>query len=438
MFILVPLVLFGWIPFVLYLFSYLPGQKALLISFIGAYLFLPVYSYLIPGFPAYGKLSATCYAVAIAMLLFDSARLSTFRPSLIDLPMLLWCISPFLTSLDNDLGTYDGFRAASETIVIWGIPYFFGRLYLNSLAGMRAAAMGILAGGLIYVPLCLFEFKMSPQLHLMLYGIPSSNPEAFLQSIRQGGYRPIIFNVHGLSVALWMMVAALVALWLWQSGVLHRFWNIPIQWIVSLLVFVVILIQSAGAWIYLLISMAVIFTAKWLRTSILIILLTAIIPCYLYVATTGNFNGDQVVAFVSNTLNPDRAQSLQFRFDNERVLIEKARERMILGWGGWGRSRVYNAWGDDISVTDSFWVIAFGTTGIFGLATITVALLLPVALFTYYYPARVWFTPRVAPAALISMVILCYTIDNLANNMQNSVYILALGGLSGLVAKELA
>jgi len=68
----------------------------------------------------------------------------------------------------------------------------------------------------------------------------------------------------------------------------------------------------------------------------------------------------------AQALSYERAQSLEFRFQNEDLLLEKARQRFWLGWGGWGRSRVYDADGRDISVTDGTWVIVFGTYGAIG------------------------------------------------------------------------
>jgi hypothetical protein len=436
MFFLIPLALFGWIPFVIFLYWCLPPQRALIISFITAYLFLPVYDYFLPGLPLYGKMSATCYATVIALLCFNIEIFKAFRPSLVDIPMLLWCSAPFISSITNDLSVYDGFRGASECIAVWGVPYFFGRVYLNSLSGLRELAVGIFAGGMIYAPLCLIEFKMSPFLHARLYGIASS-PTAWGQSIRKGGYRPVLFTVHGLSVALWMMTATLIGIWLWHSGTLKQVWHISMKWLVLLLVFVLVVIQSTGALFCFVLSLVALFTTKWLRTSIVTLLLIGMISSYLYVATTGNFDGDQITNFVSTSINPERAESLQFRLNNEKALIAKARQKMIFGWAGWGRSRVFNEWGQDASVTDSWWVIVFGTNGIFGLVSGTLVLLLPTALFTCYYPARTWSHPKIAPAAAISLVLVSYMIDNLANAMTIPVFVLGVGGLSGLMAKEL-
>jgi hypothetical protein len=74
----------------------------------------------------------------------------------------------------------------------------------------------------------------------------------------------------------------------------------------------------------------------------------------------------------------DRADSLQFRFDHEKQMLDRASQRIMFGWGRWGRSRVYDDWGNDISVTDGRWAITLGQFGIvgflaeFGLLALTV------------------------------------------------------------------
>jgi len=436
MLFLIPLTLFGWLPVVLFLYRYLPPQRALIISFIAAYLFLPVFNYPISGLPIYNKMSATCLAALIAMLCYDIDRFKTFQLSLIDLPMMCWCLAPLIASLTNGLGVYDGFRNASETISVWAVPYLLGRLYLNDLSGLRQLAVGIFAGGLLYAPLCLIEFKNAPFLHAKVYGIASS-ASAFMQSSRKGGYRPVLFTVHGLSVALWMMAATLIGVFLWRSGTLKRFWNISMKWLVLILIFILILIQSFGALMYFVLSLVVLYTAKWLRTSILLLVLIVMIFSYLYMATTGNFNGDQIVTFFSTAVNPERAFSLEYRFEQEKLLVTKARQRMMFGWAGNGRSRIYDEWGKDLAITDSWWIIVFGSNGILGVVSGTAMFLLPAALFTHYYPARIWSHPKVAPAAAITLVLVSYMIDNLVNAMSMPVFILGLGGLSGLLVKEL-
>ena len=126
--ILVPLVMLAWFGIVLYIFSKLPAQWAVVISFIIAWLFLPEASLSLTGIPDYTKMSATCYGILVATLIFEPQRFRSFRLDWIDLPMLVWCMCPFVSSVTNDLGWYDGFSASLGQTVTWGFPYFLGRI----------------------------------------------------------------------------------------------------------------------------------------------------------------------------------------------------------------------------------------------------------------------------------------------------------------------
>lgn len=433
------LVLRLWLPVVLALFLFLPARKAVVTSFIVSWLFLPQrVLFMFPGLPDYDRTSATCYSILLATFIFDFKRFSSFKFGWLDIPMLVWCICPFISSMTNNLGAYDGVSAVVARTMQYGIPYFLGRIYLNDLIGIRQLVLGIFVGGLVYAPLCIFESVMSPQLHNMVYGYHGIRE--FGQSIRLGGFRPNVFMVHGLSVGMWMMAALLVAVWLWQSGMLKKFWNIPMSWIVAGLFVTHILVRSTGAYLYMLYGLAILFTAKWLRTSLPLVALISALSFYLMLGATGNFTGeqaDQIVSVAENLAGPDRAQSLEFRFDNEELLVEKGLERIVFGWGGWGRNRVfdYNWAGElvDISVTDSLWVIAFGVNGLFGLTAVFGSVFLPALGFVFRYPATTWLNPKVAPAAVLVVITILYALDCCLNNQFNPVFTLASGAIAGLV-----
>lgn len=432
---LVPLVMFGWIPVVLYLFKQLPARQALVVSFIAAWLFLPLAEYNLPGLPSYNKMSATCYGILLATIIYDAGRFSSFRFGWLDLPMLIWCVCPFASSITNGLGAYDGISAAVEQAVTWGLPYFLGRIYFDSLAGLRQLAIGIFAGGLIYIPLCLYETRMSVNLHGLIYGFthPSAN---YLVSLRYGGYRPSVFMESGLMVGVWMMAATLIGIWLWKTKAIKQLWGIPISWLVIMLLVTFVLVKATGAYVLLVLGSFILFFAKWFRTAFPLLLLIAGISFYIYLGATGNFPGDQIVSYMSQVFDVDRVGSVKFRFDNEIILAEKARQSIIFGWGGFGRGRVYNEFGNDISITDSLWIITFGNNGLIGLSSLTASLLLPVVSFLWlHYPASSWSHPKVAPATVLVVALTLYMLDCILNAMINPIFALTCGGISGLVLK---
>jgi len=152
-----------------FLFARYPTRTALLMTFLGAYLFLPRRTgFVLPLLPDFTEMTAVSYVVLIAILLFDGGKLRQYQWHWLDLPLLIWCVVPLGSSLINGLGFYDGLGDCFKHLMVWGVPYGLGRLYLNSLTGMKEFALLWLKGALIYVPLCLWEVRMSPQLHNQL------------------------------------------------------------------------------------------------------------------------------------------------------------------------------------------------------------------------------------------------------------------------------
>jgi hypothetical protein len=424
------LVMLAWLPIVLYLFSRYPPQRAIIISFIVAWLFLPQAVFVLPSIPDWTKISATCYSAIVAILIFDSNRLLSFRPSWIDLPILVLCISPFFSSMTNDLGPYDGLSMTLDQVVTWGLPYFLGRLYICNFEGMRLMAIGIFMGGIIYIPLCLVEARLFMSLHERIYGFITFD---FGQALRLGGYRPSVFMTHGLAVGVWMMCACLMGIVLWRSKVIKRLWNVPVSTLTGLLLVVFVFIRSTGAYNLLIGAVLILFTAKWFRTTILVWVVVAIMVVYLNLGVTGQFPKAEILGELSKVFDADRIQSVEFRFDNEEILGIKARQRMIFGWGGFGRNRVFDDYGKDISVTDSLWMIVFGITGLVGLVSLMMTLLLPVLAFCIRFPAQLWSTTLVAPAAGLSAGLLMYAADCILNAMINPIFVFVCGGVAGLV-----
>jgi hypothetical protein len=104
--------LFGIIPLTLVLFALLPARRAVVTSAIAAWLLLPSMSFDLPAFPDYDKAKAATAGILLGTLVFEPNRLLTFRLRWFDLPMVLWSLCPFVSSVANGLGAYDGFSAA--------------------------------------------------------------------------------------------------------------------------------------------------------------------------------------------------------------------------------------------------------------------------------------------------------------------------------------
>src|SRR5438105_3309782 len=318
--VMVPVALAAFVLFVLGCFMQLSPRRALLVSLFTGWLFLPTFdnAYAVPLLHA--KVMFVPAVVLFASVAFDGARWMRFRPRLLDLPMALVCCSPFASSLANDLGSYDGGSAVFEMSLIWGVPYLFGRVYFDEPGALRDLARAIVAATLAYVPFCLWEIRMSPQLHAPVY-------------------------------------------------------------------------------------------------------------C---VARTSGWTGRQLVSLSEEVVNEDRAASVEFRIVNEDQLIAKALQRPWLGWARWGRSRVYDESGKDVSIIDGLWILTLGTSGLVGLAALGLALALPTLLLVSLFPGRQWNDTRLAPTAALAVAGALGMIDDVFNAMLSPIFPVIVGSLVGL------
>lgn len=427
--VMMDIAMFGWLPFCLTLFAYLPPRRAVIAGFIISWLFLPITSYSTPGFPDYDKISASIWGVLLGVVFYDHGRLLTFRPHWGDLPMLVWCTCPMISSLSNNLGVWDGLSAVVAMSFLWGIPYFLGRIYFRTVGDLRDLAMGVFISGLIYIPFCLLEWRLSPQLHRIVYG---EHQHEFQQSIRAIGYRPLVFMTNGLVLSMWMMIATLSGYWLWRHSHLKRLKELPASAGVAALACVTLLCQSVNAIALFTVGLGVLYTGRWWKTSLPLILLLITAPTYIYIRTVTNLSPQPAVELVAHTVSEERSRSLDTRFLNEDMLMEKAWERPVTGWGRWGRSRITNAAGQDISKTDGLWIIAFGQSGFLGLTALLFVFATPVALFLWRCPPYYWNYSSVGPALVMAVTVSLFSVDNLLNATSPPIIVLCMGGIVNL------
>ena len=421
--------LIGWPIIALVLFSLLPPRRAVLASLIGAYLFLPMSGYDLPGLSSYDKTTAATLSTLLGVLLFDPGRLLSFRPSPFDLPILLWCFAPPLASITNGLGVYDAGSGLVRQIFGLGVPYLLGRIYFTDLASLRELAIGIFVGGLLYVPLCLFEIRMSPQLHTIVYGWYQ---HSFAQTKRFGGWRPTVFMQHGLAVGFWMTIATLAGGWLWWTGAVRKMFGLSVAWLVVAICVTTILCKSFGALVLGAIGAGTLLACRQFRSGIPLVILSAIPISYIAIRAPDLYDGSHLLAFAESMGNEERADSLRYRLDAEGILSEHAWKRPVFGWGGWGRNRPASFEEDVKSVaTDGLWIIFFGSYGMFGMIAFYAIFLLPGLMAWKVLPATAWGGPAATGAAVAVVVSVLFVIDSLFNAMLSPVYLLLSGALTG-------
>ena len=436
------LVMFSWVPVSLVLFACLKPRHALLAAYVGAWLFLsPRSGIKVAILPDLTKVTISTFAVLLGVMLFDAPRLFTFKPRWFDLPMLAWCLTPFMSSYTNGLGYWDGLSAIIANVILWGVPYFLGRVYFNDWEGFRDLAVAIFIGGLIYVPLCLLEIRMSPQLHMWVYG---HHQHAFEQTKRFGGYRPTVFMQHGLAVGFWMTAASLIGVWLLVSGAKKHVMGIPMLFVVPVLIVTTILCKSAAGIGFLFAGVCALFAIKWTKTAIPLYCLIAIAPVYMVTRTTGTVTGETAIKTATDVFGPERAQSLEYRANAENLLTARALERRWFGWGRFDPATGKAAWQVRDPITkrnvaaDGMWVLTLSINGIVGVVALTTVVLLPPLLLRGRVPPGWWGHPLAAPGAACAILLTLHMADNMLNAMVNPIFIVAIGGLAALGARGAA
>ena len=423
--------LFGRVPFTIFLFFRLPPHRAVLVSVIGGWLFLPMTGYDFSGLPSYSKSTAIALGLFLGGRISGQRRRASFQWKVYDTPLLLWCLCPIASSLSNQLGVYDGLSGIVNNTITWGIPYLAGRIYFNSLDKLHDFCLAIMIGGLLYLPLCLYEIRMSPQLSNIFYGF---FPHSFMQHIRYGGYRPIVFMQHGLMVALWMAVTTTVAFWFWRSKEIRHIKAIPFSFAIVALIVTTILCKSAGAWTSLALGCGGYFFFRFFKSGQPIRLLLLLIPCYMLLRITGGVSGGTVEDMANRIFDADRTSSLAIRLVQEDLFIEKTLERPLLGGGIIGR-----VWPRDpetgettVGMIDSLWLVIFSTRGIIGIFFMATMMLIGPWLVLRPHkkePFNNTFS-RMGPI-LLSLIVILFLIDCLVNGMLNPIYILVSGALLG-------
>jgi hypothetical protein len=425
---LVLIALFGWIPVALAMFAVVPARRAVIVGFLVAWLFLPMYGLKVQGLPTFDKVSVTPIGVLLGVLIFDGGRFFTFRPRLIDLPVLVWCVVPFFSAVTTEWGALEGISVMYRQFTAWGIPYFLGRLYFSDLRSMRELAIGVFIGGLLYVPLCLYEIRMSPQLHNMVYGFQQHND--FGQTLRGGGYRPMVFMQHGLAVGTFMCTAAIIGVWLALTRSVRSMGGMPMLLLAAIVLFVAVFCKSTGATLLAAMGLMSLLAMRVVPTRAIMLAIVAMPFLYVTLRTFGGWDGQMLLDLASD-ISPDRADSLGFRLRSERLLWSEIQPYLLLGRGRFlFASRSADG---DLGVTpDGLWVIALGCNGLVGVGALVFMMATPVLVFVRRFPARLWKHPAIAPSAVLATCFALYGIDCLFNAMENPILVLIAGGISGL------
>ena len=368
------IVLFGWPLVCMVLFNRLPVAKAVIWSIFGAAFLGPSGLEVdFPLLPAFDKMSIAAVATMLLCWTYGGQIPKPKRSLLLYLFAAGFVISPILTSFTNSYelstagksipGFYPltGLKFAGRNLLLL-VPMYIGSRFLSTDYARSALLKAMPMVALVYSLPMFFEMRMSPQLHRWVYGYFPS--ESFAQQIRGTGFRPVVFFNHGLALATFVAIALLATLVVLRMR--GRIFGQAPGLIAGYLGGLLLLCKSLGPVMYTVLFLPVIMFLRP-RTWIKIACVVSLFVCAYPFLRTNNLSPLQAVSNIASAVSTDRLASFQVRVRNEDGLLAKANEKPWLGWGGWGRNRIFDEWtGQDISVTDGGWIIYFGCFGWFG------------------------------------------------------------------------
>jgi hypothetical protein len=429
--------LLSWPLVSLWLFRARPINQALLWTILGAMLLLPVGAAIkIPGVPQFDKISIPNIGALVGCLVVAGHPIRLWhKPGLAEVMLLMSLIGPFITSeLNNDpiatgvlilpgMSHYDALSTTVGEFIIL-IPFFLGRQLLRGSADNVEILRVLTVAGLVYTLPILFEIRMSPQLHTWLYGY---FPHDFSQQMREGGFRAVVFLGHGLVVAFFVMTTTIAASALWRTRT--QVLRLPPAGITAYLAAVLVLQKSLGALVYCSIAVPLVRLTQprfQLRIAAVLVSVSLVYP----MLRLAQLFPTRELVEAATVVSGERAWSLQFRFEMEEMLLQHASQRLIFGWGGWGRSRIYDDSGRDVTVTDGYWIILIGAFGVFGFLGKFGLLSFPVfrALSALKFARS---TPDKVSLAALALIIAINIVDGLPNSTISPWSWLLAGALLG-------
>ncbi len=450
-------VLFSWPVVVYVLFRRLPPAAALGWSILAGYLLLPTRAGLdLPAVPTIDQDGMPALSAALMLLLGVGAAAAARRPEaagqagdvradpsrpgrlLVTSLLILLLLSPIMTLLTNaepviagprfipGLRPYDA-GAVLGVLGIMILPFLLARRYFASPESHVTLLKTLVLALLGYSLLILYEIRMSPQLNIMIYGF---FPHDFLQHMRAGGFRPVVFVHHGLWLAILVAMAVLAAAALWRQRLSEG--ARAGQWLFAAiyLLLVLFLSNSLGAFaIALMLVPAALFLG--VRGQLLLAgILAGMVLLYPMLRGAHLVPVDRVVA-IAESISAERAASFVFRLDNEEALLARASEKPLFGWGTWGRNELYDPeTGRSISVADGAWIIVIGVFGWLGYIAQFGLLTLPI-LFLALRRGTLGLSPATAGLALVMSANL---LDLIPNATLTPVTWLIGGALAGRYA----
>lgn len=426
------------------------GTRAVLFVTFFAALFGPEVAFIkLPGIPPLDKHNLPYVYLMIAAVVSDRRRLSRAKPLRgLDFLAIILAFSGFVTMANNPepltfggwggsttlpgLVINDGIQMCFQAFTGIYLPFLLGKAYVRTRRDVRMLMRFLTAMALVQAGFVLIEIRLSPIVHIWAYGYGAHSD--FLQTIRWGGYRPMNFTAHGLALAIFMVNAVLATTVNTKNGERIKVFGREFRSKTLLIALLVILVlcKSTGAILFALAFVPLLLRGSFKAQRRVALAMAVLLLSYPLLRATQWIPADDLVAAANSTVGPERAESLEFRFNNEEDLLERALEKSWFGWGGQGRRNIFSMEdGRELSVSDGAWIIVFGMLGIVGFACSFGLIALPVIRLAASVKSMAdeadW---RLVGGLLV--IVAAFGIDLIANGLYSKYIYLLAGACAGV------
>lgn len=345
----------------------------------------------------------------------------------------MYCTIPIFSSLENDLGLWDGVSASINTYLLWGVPYFLSRQYFRTVGDLKFILLGTVVAAVVYMPFMWFEVYKSPLLNEIVYGFNQSNMP---QHWRYGGWRPKVFMQHGLMVALFLSISVLAIFTLRIADKTTRIMKVRSSIVEKILmVTAVFACKSGNGFIILLMAIMARLMTKAGMAKLMLLALIFIIAGYLTARVSGYWDGIELINKVESISgDAQRAGSLGARIKQENLFLQRAEEKWLFGWGGWGRAFPINEYGVRLTRgVDSLWIIVYSQNGVIALTSFFwMFLAAPYVIATRAHKMALNTRER-SFVYMVSFIPVFVMVDSLANSMLSPLYLMVVGSLTSVI-----
>lgn len=380
-------------------------------------------------------------SIWIALLLFHARELRARRPPTRFpwLGLAAFALGAIQTVRTNqDVLTYgrvvlpaldmkDAVRITISFFLDMCLPFLVGLRVFRTRRDLRDLLDVLGWCGLVYVPLCLFEMKMSPQLNHWIYGFEAGS---IAQAARGWVWRPIVFMENGLAVATFLFASLVASLALHKESLDAGSRSSRLRTVV--VGAVLALSTSFGAIVFAIIAVPVrlLLSSRGVARVAAALGLAVIL---MMAARVEDVFPTQALVDAAARVEPARAQSLAFRLRHENGLLARASERPMFGWGYWSRGFVYSPEGAYESVTDGMWIVYLTSHGYVGVAVLFSFLLVPVFLLSLRWSALSPGARRLASS--LALVVAFFAVDCIPNSIFNPLPFLFAGVVYRIAAE---